>query len=208
MADPHKPGRLVVLSAPSGTGKSTLARALVVALADLEFSVSFTTRPRRAAERDGIDYHFVDRARFEAMVAVGALLEWAPVFDQLYGTGRELTMERLAGGKDLLLDIDVQGARQIRAGGQPVVTIMLLPPDYATLEERLRQRGSEGEESLMRRLSKARREAEAFGEFDYVVINRQLDQTLAELASIVRAERRRIERCADEAQRVIASFPD
>jgi guanylate kinase len=196
-----------VLSAPSGTGKSTLARALVGALSDLEFSVSFTTRGRREAERDGIDYHFVDRERFEAMVATGALLEWAPVFDQLYGTGREVTEERLAQGKDLLLDIDVQGARQIRTGGLGVVTIMLLPPDFATLEARLRQRGSEGDESVMRRLSKARREAEAYREFDYVVINQQLEQTLAELASIVRAERRRVERCADEAQRVIASFP-
>lgn len=201
-------GVLFVLSAPSGTGKSSVARRLLETVRGLEFSVSFTTRPRRPTERDGSDYHFVDRARFEAMIAEGALLEWAEVYgEHLYGTGREATLRALAEGRDLVLDIDVQGARQVREAGVPAVTVMLLPPDYRTLADRLRARGSESGPSLERRLAQARREAEEFERFDYVVINDRLERSAAEVAAIVGAERRRSVRCAGEVREIIASFP-
>ena len=136
-------GTLFVISAPSGTGKSTLARRLLESVGELRFSVSYTTRPRRPGEESGREYHFVDDARFDAMTASGAFLEWARVFGHRYGTGREATEAALGAGTDLLLDIDVQGARQVRASGLDCVSIFVLPPDFATLEERLVRRGSD-----------------------------------------------------------------
>lgn len=200
-------GILYVLAAPSGTGKSTLARRLLERVPNLEFSVSYTTRPRRTGEQDGSDYHFVDRARFEEMAAGDALLEWAAVFGELYGTGREQTLESLGQGRDLLLDIDVQGARHVRQSAIPAVTVMILPPDFETLVARLRGRASESEPQLGRRLTLARREVEAYSEFDYLVVNENLDQTVGELESIVRAERHRTVRCSEQAEQIVASFP-
>ena len=127
-------GIVFVISAPSGTGKSTLARTLLESVPDLRFSVSYTTRPRRAGEESGREYHFVDEARFAAMVTAGGLLEWAKVFGNSYGTGREATETAIAAGQDLLLDIDVQGARQIRDSGLDAVSIFVLPPSYSALE--------------------------------------------------------------------------
>jgi guanylate kinase len=140
-------GILFVISAPSGTGKSTLARKVLESTPELEFSVSYTTRPRREAEVDGREYHFVDRARFDAMIGAGEFLEWAEVFGQRYGTGREPTRGALSEGRDLLLDIDVQGARQVRRSGQAAVFVFVMPPDFATLEARLRARGARGRTS-------------------------------------------------------------
>src|SRR5262249_40999864 len=137
------PGTLFVISAPSGTGKSTLARRLVAELPALLFSVSYTTRPRRTGEDNGREYHFVDDAGFDAMIAGNGFLEWARVFDRRYGTGREATAAALAAGESLLLDIDVQGARQVKASGLDAVSIFILPPDFAALKERLLGRGSE-----------------------------------------------------------------
>jgi guanylate kinase len=200
-------GILFVLSAPSGTGKSTIARRVLERVADLEFSVSFTTRPCREGEQDGRDYHFIERPRFESMVEDGSFLEWAAVFGQLYGTGAELTRAALAEGRNLLLDIDVQGARQVRESGIPNVSVMLLPPDFRSLEARLRGRGSESEDELGNRLAKARREAEDYRFFDYLIVNRNVEQATAELESIVRAERHRSLHAADEAQNILATFP-
>jgi guanylate kinase len=201
------PGILFVISAPSGTGKSTVSRKLLSRVPGLEFSVSYTTRPRRREERDGSDYHFVGRERFEAMIRDGELLEWASVFGQLYGTGLEATRRALAEGRSLLLDIDVQGAQQVRSGSVPAVCVMLLPPDYAALESRLRNRGSEQQAELDRRLARARAEVEDYRIFDYIVVNESVETTVSELASIVTAERDRTGRCAERVRRILDTFP-
>jgi guanylate kinase len=207
MMHERRQGILFVIAAPSGTGKSTLAREVVKQVPDLEFSVSYTTRGARPGEENGRDYHFVDRGHFELMVEEGALLEWAKVFGQLYGTGLEATRRALAEGKDLLLDIDIQGARQVQRGAVESVSVMILPPDHATLEGRLLERGSEGDPERGRRLTEALAEAREYGNFDYMVVNDDLDQAVAAISAIVRAERRRTFRCEAEADVILATFP-
>jgi guanylate kinase len=200
-------GVLFVLSAPSGTGKSSLCRRLIEEVPGLAFSISYTTRHRRAGEENGRQYWFVDDDRFDAMMAENAFLEWAEVFGRRYGTGRAATAEALGAGHDLLLDIDVQGARQVRQGTDDTVSVFLLPPDFATLEGRLRSRRSEPEAEVARRLALAGREAQEFSDYDYLVINDDLERATADLAAIVRAERRRTGRCRAEAARILESFP-
>jgi guanylate kinase len=200
-------GILFVISAPSGTGKSTLAQRLVRGVPGLEFSISYTTRRARDGERDGEQYHFVSPEEFRSMAGQGAFLEWAEVYGELYGTGLEATRRALAEGRDLLLDIDVQGARQVRGGPVAAVSVMILPPDYATLEARLRGRGSEAEAVRRHRLAHARAEAEDFSNFDYLVVNDDLEETVPALQAIVTAERSRSVRRAAQAQRIIATFP-
>lgn len=202
-----RPGILFVIAAPSGTGKSTVARWLVERDAELSFSVSYTTRPPREGERDGVDYHFVDAERFAAMVAADAFLEHATVHGRSYGTGLEATRRALADGGDILLDIDVQGARQVRERAEiEVVSVMLLPPDRATLEGRLRSRGSEDSANLGRRLAAAPGEAEEFVDFDYVVLNRDLDRAREQLRAIVEAERCRTARQRGVADGILADL--
>jgi guanylate kinase len=200
-------GILFVISAPSGTGKSTLARRLLESVPGLVFSVSYTTRRPREGERDGRDYHFVDHPTFDRMVSEGAFLEWAPVFDERYGTGLRQTRETLAGGVDVLLDIDVQGARQVARGPIGAVSIMILPPDFGTLEARLRGRDSESDEVRARRLKEARGEAESFETFDYLILNDDLDTGVEALVAIVRAERHRASRRREEVRGILATFP-
>ena len=200
-------GTLFVISAPSGAGKSSLAREILARLPGLSFSVSFTTRARRPGEENGREYRFVDDGEFDAMVARGGFLEWAHVFGRRYGTGREVTDRALDGGSDLLLDIDVQGARAVRESGVPAVSVFVLPPSFAALEERLRGRGSESEEQVRGRLAQALREAEEFRQYDYLVINDRLERCVEDLRSIVVAERRRVSRCGEEAASVLATFP-
>ena len=201
-------GILFVISAPSGTGKTTVARKVQALVGDLDWSVSYTTRSPRPGEVDGREYHFVDAAAFAAMEAEGAFLERAEVFGNRYGTGLEETRGKLGKGDDLLLEIDVQGAAQIRRGPVEAVSVMILPPDFATLEARLVGRGSEGAEQRAGRLAKARVEAAEYRHFNYVVVNADLDRAVEEVASIVRAERRKTERCGDEAQAILDGFPD
>lgn len=200
-------GILFVISAPSGTGKSTLARRLVDEDGEIEFSISYTTRPKREGERDGREYHFVNDAWFDGMAERGEFLEWANVFGCRYGTVREATHALLASGKDLLLDIDVQGARKIRASGTPGVFLFVLPPDFATLERRLRARATECEPDLRHRLSIARREAEEYRNYDYVTINDNLERAYGEIRSIVRAERCRVPRREMRVREIMDSFP-
>jgi guanylate kinase len=200
-------GIVFVIAAPSGTGKSTITERLLREVPDLAFSVSFTTRAPRPGEREGEHYRFVDLQTFERLRERGQLLEWATVHGQLYGTEVTATEEALARGADLLLDIDVEGARQVRRAPVDSVSIMILPPDFEALEARLAQRGSESEPERALRLSRARDEATSYLEFDYLVVNRRLDATLDEVVAIVRAERRRSRRCDAEARRIVASFP-
>lgn len=190
----------IVISAPSGVGKTTVARKLVDANDRLLFSVSATTRERRPAERPGIDYHFVSRADFEAMIENGELLEWAEVHGELYGTPSANLERADRAGRLLILDIDVQGARQIGENRPDSVTIFLLPPSFEALMQRLRARGSEGPEELRRRLSTAKAELAGIDAFRYVVVNDRLDDTVREIQAIITAETYRLDRQAGGAR--------
>jgi guanylate kinase len=190
-------GLLFVVSAPSATGKTTVVDKLVEVCPTLVRSRSYTSRQARAGEQDGVDYHFVSRATFEAMVQRGEFLEWADVFGNLYGTARRDTEALLASGSDVVLVIDVQGARQVRARTTGAVSIFVLPPSFKTLEQRLRARSQDPDAAIERRLATAQTEVSAVDEYDYVVINDDLDRCVAEIAAIVTAERaRRVRRLA------------
>jgi guanylate kinase len=186
----ERTGHLVILSGPSGSGKTTLARRLVEEVPRLRLSRSYTSRTRRSGEQDGVDYNFVTVERFEEMIASGSFLEWASVFGDLYGTGASDTTRCLAGGDDLLLVIDVQGARKVRTAGVSSVGIFVLPPSFAVLEQRLRDRSRESEEQIQRRLAVAREEVAALPEYDYVVVNGELDACVSAVRAIVLGERR------------------
>lgn len=187
----------VAICAPSGTGKTTVARALVQGGTGLLFSVSATTRPARAGEQPGVDYHFVGRDEFEAMIERGELLEWAEVHGELYGTPRANLERAERQGELLILDIDVQGAQQVVTARPDTVTIFLLPPSLGALLERLRTRESEDEARLGQRLETAQRELERLDAFEYVVVNDRLEDTVARVSSIIVAERQRRERQAE-----------
>ena len=179
-----------VVAAPSGTGKTTVCRELVRRDPRLAFSVSHTTRARRANERDGRDYHFVSEAEFRRMIAAGEFLEWAVYNDHLYGTSFAAIDAPLAQGRDVVLEIEVQGARQVRARRSDARLVFLLPPSLATLEARLRSRGTDLPEEVARRLVVAKGELEAALEFDYAVVNDEFEACLRELQEVVAAERR------------------
>lgn len=175
----------VVLVAPSGTGKTTLARRLVTDSDRYVFSISATTRPPRPGERDGIDYHFVDRPTFERMIAAGALAEWAEVHGRLYGTPRAELEAAAARGEHVVLDIDIQGARQIRGSVPDAMLIFVLPPDVDIMMARLTGRGTESAEEIARRLESALVELQAVGEFEHIVVNDDLERCLDEIRAIV-----------------------
>lgn len=178
-------GRLFVLSAPSGTGKTTVARRLVTEVARLRLSRSYTSRLPRAGERDGVDYTFVTPARFEGMIAEGAFLEWAVFVGCHYGTGAAETEQCLAAGDDLLLVIDVQGARRLRERGVAATGIFVVPPSFDVLEQRLRARGLEAEQQIQQRLAVARDELAALPEYDYVVVNDEIGACVDRLKAVV-----------------------
>jgi len=191
----------VVIAAPSGAGKTSLARALVERDPKIVFSVSATTRPPRVHETDGVDYEFVDEAEFDRMLAANELVEWAVVHGHRYGTPARGIAAALARDETMVLDIDVQGARQIRRAFPDAVLIFIVPPSGAELVRRLRGRGTEPESERLRRLRNARAELHAAGEFDYVVVNDDFEGALAGLQAIVSAERRRYGRLLEpEAQ--------
>ena len=187
----------IVLSAPSGAGKTTIARALVGASDDVVFSISATTRPARVEEVDGVDYHFLSEADFRAMIEADEFVEWAEVHGHLYGTSREAVQAALDEGRFLILDVDVQGAMQMRERVPDVVLVFVLPPTADALVERLTERGTEGEDSVARRIENARHELEQASQFDYVVVNEDLEQAIDEVRSIVSAEGRRRDRAID-----------
>jgi guanylate kinase len=189
-------GTLFIVSAPSGVGKTTLARKLVTLVPDLRLSISCTTRAPRQGEKDGCDYYFIDQEQFLRLRVDKAFAEWAPVHDFLYGTPRAPLDEAIAAGRDLLLDIDVQGARQIKALYREAVSIFVLPPSWQELERRLRGRGTDSEEVITRRLQRAREEASELFSYDYYVINDQVDRAVTVLQSIIIAEHARVSRIA------------
>ena len=178
-------GRLFVVAAPSGAGKTSLVRALMEREPGLRFSISYTTRPQRPSEQHGRDYFFVDREEFDRMVEAGEFLEHAQVFDNRYGTARRVVEEALAAGQDLILEIDWQGARQVRAALPECVSVFILPPSRVELERRLRGRGTDSEEVIRRRLRDAASDMTHWDEFDYVVVNDDFDKALGELRAIV-----------------------
>ncbi|WP_297055259.1 guanylate kinase [Thermosulfurimonas sp.] len=187
-------GLLLVVSAPSGAGKTTLCHLLIQRLG-FRFSVSHTTRSPRPGEVHGRDYYFVSRREFEDLIRQGAFLEWAEVHGHLYGTSKTEVERALSGEEDLLLDIDVQGASQVRRKlRERAVFVFVAPPSMEELERRLRRRGTESEEVLRRRLARAREEMQFAPWFDYVVINQEIEQAFADLAAIVRAEKCRPQR--------------
>jgi guanylate kinase len=199
-------GRLFIVSAPSGTGKTTIVRQLIASVPGIGMSRSYTSRPIRAGEADGVDYNFVPAERFVRMRDAGAFLEWAEVFANYYGTGVEDTERRLSTGEDLVLVIDVQGARKVRAAGLPTVGIFLLPPSYEVLESRLRRRSRDPEEQIQRRLATAREEVHAAKEYDYVVVNDAIDGCVDRLRAVVLAERARQAAMREEVEEISKTF--
>jgi guanylate kinase len=199
-------GRLFVVSAPSGTGKTTLVERLVQQLADLVVSRSYTSRAPRPGEQDGVDYNYVTREQFEAMIARDEFLEWADVFGNYYGTGRQATGRLLDSGLDVVLVIDVQGAAQVRQRTPAAIAIFVLPPSSAALERRLRGRSKDPDDAIARRLEAARSEVSHYREYDYVVVNDEVGPCVDRLRSIVVAERLRRDAMAEEAEAVAATF--
>lgn len=179
-----KRGHLYVIAAPSGAGKTSLLHALMRRRPGIGFSVSCTTRKPRAGEVDGKDYHFIGREEFERLVGAGEFIEHASVFGNLYGTRRSVVESALAAGRDLILEIDWQGARQVRERLPEAVQVFILPPSRAELEARLRKRGSDSDEAIARRLGESVEEMSHWREFDYVIVNRDFDRALAELEAV------------------------
>ncbi len=183
-------GLLIVLSSPSGAGKSTIARMLLESDRDVTMSVSATTRPKRPGEVDNVDYHFVDDDGFDAMIDDGEFVEWAPVFGFRYGTPKAPVKDALRKGRDILFDIDWQGTQQLEAAmGEDLVSIFILPPSMAELERRLRTRGTDSDNVIADRMSRAASEISHWPEYEYVLVNRDTDQCVGQVRSIVAAER-------------------
>jgi guanylate kinase len=199
-------GLLFVVSAPSGTGKTTVVERLVQVVPDLSLSRSYTSRAARPGEVNGIDYNFITRARFEEMMAGNAFLESAEVFGNLYGTGAVDAEADLAAGRDLVLVIDVQGARQVRTRWPGTVGVFVLPPSFAVLERRLRGRSADTEDAMQRRLQTARDEVAAFMEYDYVVVNDELEACVDRVRAIVLAERTRLRTARWMAEGIVKTF--
>ncbi len=195
-----------IISAPSGSGKSTLVSRLLQRDPQLVFSVSFTTRPRRGVELEGKDYHYISRDEFEKRLLHSEFLEHAEVFGNYYGTHRSILDEARSQGKDLLLDIDVQGARQLKDRLPDAVSIFILAPSRQELEERLRSRSEDSQEVIERRLKDAAEEIRKYRQYDYIVINRQVETSVNTLAAIIRAERARRSRMEDEIRPILETF--
>ncbi|HLC43023.1 MAG TPA: guanylate kinase [Methylomirabilota bacterium] len=194
-------GMLVVVSAPSGAGKTSLCHEIRSVLPDLAYSISYTTRTPRPGETNGKDFHFVSEATFRAMVGRGEFAEWATVHGNLYGTGAKALEQLLTAGLDVLLDIDTQGARQLRARYPEEVYVFVAAPSMRELEQRLRERKSDAPQEIARRMARAREEIMAWREYDYLIINRDLKEAVNDLAAVIQAERCR-------AKRLSLSLPD
>jgi guanylate kinase len=203
---PNKRGLLFIVSAPSGAGKTTIVERLVEQTPHLRMSRSYTSRRPREGETDGVDYNFVTRERFEAMAAAGEFLESADVFGNLYGTSAADTERVLESGHDLVLVIDVQGARKVRRRGIENTAVFVMPPCFTVLEQRLRGRSKDSEEAIQRRLQVATQEVATYGDYDYVVVNDELTSAVDRLRSIVIAERARLRWMRGEAEAIVRTF--
>jgi len=205
-AQPPRRGLLFIVSAASGTGKTTLVERLVHAVPNLGMSRSYTSRPARAGEHHGIDYNFISRERFEEMARAGEFLEWADVFGNYYGTSAADTESSLLRGEDVVLVIDVQGARQVRTRGIETVGIFVLPPSAAVLEQRLRGRSKDSEDQIRRRLDVARKEVAEYEQYEYVIINDEVEAAVERLRAIVMAERTRVKLMRPVAETITGTF--
>ena len=199
-------GLLFIVSAPSGTGKTTLVEKLVQRIPNLCLSRSYTSRAARPGEQDGVDYNFISRERFEAMARAAEFLEWADVFGNYYGTCAADTERCLVNGQDIVLVIDVQGAKQVRSSGVESVGIFVLPPSAEILEQRLRGRSKDAEVEIGKRLEAARREVGEFASYEYAVVNDELDGAVERLRAIVLAERARVKAMRPTAENIIETF--
>jgi len=199
-------GNLYIVSAPSGSGKTTLLQNLLRTFKDLRFSVSYTTRSPRGGEQNGVDYFFTDRASFLSMVERGEFLEFAEYYGQLYGTGRAFVEEQLESGKDVVLDIDVQGARQVKAKAPDAIAIFIMPPSFEELERRLRSRRLESDEAIQRRLEIAKREIFFYRDYDYIIVNDILENSTSLLESIIRGGGAIPSKQEHRIEEIIASF--
>jgi guanylate kinase len=199
-------GLLFIVSAPSGTGKTTLVERLVQILPNLRMSRSYTSRAARTGERDGVDYNFISRERFEHRIGTGDFLEWADVFGNYYGTAAADVEQMVAAGQDVVLVIDVQGAQQVKARRVDHTAIFVMPPSFEALEQRLRGRSKDSDEQMRRRLDTARAEVGEFADYEYVVVNDTLDTAVSRLEAIVLAERARVVRMREAAEGVIGTF--
>jgi guanylate kinase len=200
------PISVFIISAPSGSGKSTLVQRLLKTVPNLAFSISYTTRPPRPSETPGEDYIFISRKEFEERLGRGEFLEHAEVFGNYYGTNREAFEAATREGKDLVLDIDIQGARQLRTAIPQAITIFVLPPSKQVMEQRLRSRSQDSEEVIQRRLQGAAVEVKNYTHYDFVIINRDIEEASAQLVNIVEAERSRRTRMEEEVRPILASF--
>ncbi|HMD84679.1 MAG TPA: guanylate kinase [Terriglobia bacterium] len=203
---PAARGSIIVISAPSGAGKSTLIKRLMAASPGLSFSVSYTTRAPRATEKNGRDYFFVSRKVFERMVSRGEFVEWADVYGHLYGTAHKQLQTAQEAGQDILLDIDVKGHQQVRQRLPEAVSVFILPPSFAELSRRLRDRHSDAPEEIERRLQTAREEIAHWPEYDYLVVNDHLQGATQALRAIVRAARFRRPSQAGRVEKIIGTF--
>jgi guanylate kinase len=197
------PGKLFVISGPSGAGKSTIVKAVRERVEGLGYSISHTSRKRRATEKDGIDYHFVDKKRFEEMIEAGAFVEWATVYDDYYGTSFTSLNSQTDLGLDIALDLDAQGAKSIKGHFESSVSVYVLPPSLEILDKRLRKRGTDQESVIQARMEKALGEIGKAGWYEYIIINDDLENAVRDMASLIRSERCRTAR---QAQRVKELF--
>ena len=202
----HATGQLYVISAPSGAGKTSLVKALLESTPNLEVSVSHTTRDIRPGETDGINYHFVDGSEFESIRDANGFVEWAQVFGNFYGTSSQALQEKLADGIDVILEIDWQGARQVKALVNTAISIFVLPPSTAALRSRLTDRGQDNDEIIEGRMQAARDEMAHYSDADFIVLNDDFEMALRDLQSIVRAQRLSQETQSRELTRVIADL--
>jgi guanylate kinase len=197
---------LIVVSGPSGAGKTTVLNRVMAELKNIRFSVSHTTRAPRETERDGVEYHFVTRREFERLISEGAFLEWAEVHGEMYGTARSEYDNAVREGVDLLLDIDVKGADQVHQKFDDAVTVFVIPPSYRDLERRLRGRGPDDEASFQRRLAVAGEEMAHFRKYQYAIVNVDLEASVEALKTIVQAARLRTSRVAETAEKILSTF--
>jgi guanylate kinase len=198
---------LIVVSGPSGAGKSTVLARALAEMDRLRFSISHTTRKPRPGEKDGVEYHFSTRPKFMSMKDSGQFLEWAEVHGELYGTARSEYDRAREQGVDLLLDVDVQGAAQVRAQFPDAVSIFIMPPSYKALERRLRGRGPNDEAQFRRRLDAAREELSLYRQYKFAIVNEHLEDSVEELKSVIRAARCRTDRVDGLAQGILGTFP-